>query len=84
VLSLPADRLDSLLERNKAFDDELMADMRQVGGEEYAGLAALTYRQTLAAHKLVADAVTGCNCAFNIVARRWARMKSDMIWGLIG
>jgi len=41
VLSLPADRLDSLLARNKAFDDELMADMRKVGGEEYARLAAL-------------------------------------------
>ena len=47
---------DGLLARNKAFDDELMADMRKVGGEEYARLAALAYRQTLAAHKLVADA----------------------------
>jgi hypothetical protein len=47
---------DALLARNKAFDDELMADMRHVGGEEYARLAALAYRQTLAAHKLVADA----------------------------
>jgi hypothetical protein len=47
---------DALLARNKAFDDELMADMRQVGGEEYARLAALAYRQVLAAHKLVADA----------------------------
>jgi hypothetical protein len=47
---------DGLLARNKAFDDELMADMRQVGGEQYARLAALAYRQTLAAHKLAADA----------------------------
>ena len=47
---------DALLARNKAFDDELMTDMRHVGGEEYARLAALAYRQTLAAHKLVADA----------------------------
>ncbi len=46
---------DSLLARGKAFDDELMADMRKVGGEKYARLAALAYRQTLAAHKLVAD-----------------------------
>jgi hypothetical protein len=46
---------DSLLERSKAFDDQLMADMRQVGGEKYARLASLAYRQTLAAHKLVAD-----------------------------
>jgi hypothetical protein len=47
---------DALEQRNRAFDEELMADMRRVGGEEYARLAALAYRQTLAAHKLVADA----------------------------
>jgi hypothetical protein len=46
---------DSLLQRSKAFDEELMADMRKVGGEEYARLGALAFRQTLAAHKLVAD-----------------------------
>ena len=47
---------DALLERRKAFDDELMADLRKAGGEKYARLAVLAYRQTLAAHKLVADA----------------------------
>jgi len=46
---------DSLLARSAAFDNELMADMRKVGGEKYAQLAVLAYRQTLAAHKLTAD-----------------------------
>jgi aerobic C4-dicarboxylate transport protein len=46
---------DVLRQQSEAFDRELMADMRQVGGEKYARLAALAYRQTLAAHKLVAD-----------------------------
>jgi hypothetical protein len=46
----------SLAARSKAFDDELMADLRHAGGEQYARLAALAYRQTFAAHKLVADA----------------------------
>lgn len=38
-----------------AFDQELMDDLRQVGGEHYAGLAALAFRQCIAAHKLVID-----------------------------
>jgi hypothetical protein len=47
---------DSLLARSKQFDTELTADLRKAGGEKYAQLAILAYRQTLAAHKLVADA----------------------------
>jgi hypothetical protein len=46
---------DALLGRAKTFDAELMADMTTVGGEKYARLGALAYRQALAAHKLVAD-----------------------------
>ena len=45
----------SLSERCKAFDEELMTDLRKVGGEDYARLAALAFRQTIAAHKLTAD-----------------------------
>jgi hypothetical protein len=46
---------NSLEVRSKHFDEELMTDLRRDGGEEYARIAALAYRQTLAAHKLVAD-----------------------------
>jgi hypothetical protein len=45
----------SLKERCERFDAELMADLRAAGGEEYARLAALAFRQTVAAHKLAAD-----------------------------
>ncbi len=45
---------DSLRAESEQFDRELMADLTRVGGEKYARLAALAYRQSLAAHKLVA------------------------------
>lgn len=46
-------QLDS---RGRSFDAELTADLVKVGGKQYAELSVLAYRQTLAAHKLVADA----------------------------
>jgi hypothetical protein len=42
-------------ERCARFDRKLMADLEAAGGPEYARLCSLAYRQTLAAHKLVAD-----------------------------
>ncbi len=45
----------SLEQRSAAFDRELMDDLRKEGGEDYARLCALAYRQTIAAHKLTAD-----------------------------
>jgi hypothetical protein len=45
----------SLLEQCTKYDDELMKDLTAAGGEKYAQLAALSFRQCLAAHKLVAD-----------------------------
>ena len=45
---------DRLAERARQFDLELMTDLSQVGGEHYAVLCALAYRQCVAAHKLVA------------------------------
>jgi hypothetical protein len=44
----------SIVKKCEAFDRDLMADLRQSGGEKYAALAALAYRQTLAGNKLVA------------------------------
>jgi len=44
-----------LTEKCRAFDEELMADLKQTGGAAYARLAALSYRQCVAAHKLAAD-----------------------------
>ncbi len=42
-------------QRSDAFDTNLTADLTRVGGEHYAAIAILAYRQALAAHKLVAD-----------------------------
>ena len=55
MLKAAARDYETLKRRSEAFDAELMADLRRVGGEEYARLAALAYRQTIAAHKLAAD-----------------------------
>jgi hypothetical protein len=45
----------ALTERCRRFDQELMADLAAAGGPKYAQLAALAYRQSIAAHKLAAD-----------------------------
>jgi hypothetical protein len=42
--------------RSRAFDEELLSDLRKAGGEKYARLSALAYRQCLAGNKLAADA----------------------------
>ena len=46
---------ETLRTKSENFDRELMADLTRVGGAKYARLAALAYRQSLAAHKLVAS-----------------------------
>lgn len=45
----------ALSKKCAAFDDELMADLRAAGGENYARLGSLCYRQCFAAGKFVAD-----------------------------
>jgi hypothetical protein len=44
-----------LVERGKHFDANLRTALEHAGGKEYSDLAILAYRQTLAAHALVAD-----------------------------
>jgi hypothetical protein len=55
LLQAAASEYASLRDRCEAFDAELMADLTQAGGEKYAKLAALAYRQCFAAGKFVAD-----------------------------
>lgn len=46
----------SLTRSAEEFDRALMADLRKAGGERFARMAALAYRQSIAAHKLAVDA----------------------------
>lgn len=46
---------ESLGSRCQQFDEDLMDDLRRVGGEDYALLGALVYRESLAAQSLAAD-----------------------------
>jgi hypothetical protein len=55
LLTAAAHDYNSLQKRCAAFDAELMADSAKAGGENYAKLGALAYRQCFAAGKFVAD-----------------------------
>jgi hypothetical protein len=46
----------AILRRCSEFDERLLAALKQVGGERYALLCALAYRQTWAGNKIAADA----------------------------
>jgi hypothetical protein len=56
LLKKAAADYESLKQRCEKFDAELMADLREAGGEQYARLCALAYRQTFAGNKICADA----------------------------
>jgi len=47
--------LSSLIRRCEAFDKELMNDLTSVGGQKYALIASLAYRQCIGANKIAAD-----------------------------
>jgi hypothetical protein len=55
LLRAAAKDYEPLKQRCAAFDEELMADLTRAGGEKYAKLCALAYRQCFAAGKFVAD-----------------------------
>jgi hypothetical protein len=56
LLKVSARDYESLRKRCERFDAELMADLTRAGGENYAQLGALAFRQCFAAGKFVADA----------------------------
>jgi hypothetical protein len=64
LLQAAAKDYAALSERCAKFDEDLLADARKAGGEEYARICALAYRQSLAAQKVVADA-NGMPLAFS-------------------
>ena len=47
---------EQLLERCAQFDDWMLQDTARQGGDDFAALCAICYRQSIAAHKLVASA----------------------------
>lgn len=63
----------SLAARSEKFDQELMADLAQIGGEHYADVSALAYRQAFAANTLAIGPngdplmflkeISSCGCA---------------------
>lgn len=54
MLAEAEQQYDQLKPRGIQYDQELETDLQNVGGKQYARLAILAYRQTLAAHKIVA------------------------------
>lgn len=52
-LSKAVTEYQSVLEKCESFDKQMFADAKKAGGEEYAKLCVLGYRQSAAAHKLV-------------------------------
>ena len=56
LLKAAAADYDDLAKRCKAFDEEVVADLTTVGGDAYAKVGVLSYRQALAAQKICADA----------------------------
>ena len=50
-----AARRDEIMARCAAIDEEIVTAARKVAGDDYAFILSAAYRQTIAAHKLIAD-----------------------------
>ena len=55
LLTTASSDYSRLMNTCNSFDSELMTDLNTAGGEKYAQMCALVYRQCIAAHKLVTD-----------------------------
>ena len=55
LLTTASSDYSRLMNTCNSFDRELMTDLNTAGGEKYAQMCALVYRQCIAAHKLVTD-----------------------------
>ncbi|NEU62998.1 glutaminase family protein [Paenibacillus sp. ALJ109b] len=55
MLLMAADQYEEIQQRCDSFNRELTTESQGAGGEKYRDILALTYRQAIAAHKLVAD-----------------------------
>ncbi|MGH9583755.1 MAG: glutaminase domain-containing protein [Bryobacteraceae bacterium] len=55
LLAQAASEYPALRKQCAAFDRELMDDVREVGGEQYAQICALTYRQCIAGTQIASD-----------------------------
>ena len=55
LLTCAAAEFDSLRTECENYDRMLLADAEDAGGQQYADLCALAFRQAIGAHKLVAD-----------------------------
>lgn len=55
ALQQAAAEYNSVMRRCTNFDNELFAEARKAGGEKYADLCVLAFRQSIAAHKLTKD-----------------------------
>ncbi|GHT55517.1 hypothetical protein AGMMS49982_21510 [Bacteroidia bacterium] len=54
ILMQELENVTAIKQRCEKFDDELIRDLTKIGGEKYAQLCMLAYRQTWAANKIVA------------------------------